>query len=139
MALRKTQETTGVRCHYVFPTASAGGHLTGDVYADALMRLTRPREGGARIPLPGGRVRPHDARRTFATTATRLGVQELIVQRCLQHSRGKVTDTYFVAGSDFEVRREAHQRVDDYWVTARGEKREGRVVAAIGQAQFGRA
>ena len=54
------------------------GHISGDVYADAMMRLTRK---GGRLQLPGGPVRPHDARRTFASTATRLGVERYVVER----------------------------------------------------------
>ena len=91
------------------------GHISGDVYADAMMRLTRK---GGRLQLPGGPVRPHDARRTFASTATRLGVERYVVERCLQHSLGKVSDTYLVDDS-LERRRAAHVLVDEHWAAVR--------------------
>ncbi len=91
------------------------GHISGDVYADAMMRLTRK---GGRIQLPGGQVRPHDARRTFASTATRLGVERYVVERILQHSLGKVSDTYLVDDS-LERRRAAHILVDEHWAAVR--------------------
>jgi integrase len=93
---------------------------------DALGRLTK----SGRIELPGGEVHPHDARRTFTAAAERLGVSKLVIDRVLQHSLGKVGDTYFV-GDDAETRRKAHEAVDDAWAVARGEKREGRVIANI--------
>jgi hypothetical protein len=110
---------------FVLPTASAAGHLTTDVLADALMRLTKQPNG--RIQLAGGQVRPHDARRTFVAAATQAGVQELISERVLHHSRGAVADTNFGAGSEFERRREAHERVDEYWTAVR-EGRKANVV-----------
>ena len=91
------------------------GHISGDVYADAKMRLTRK---GGRLQLPGGPVRPHDARRTFASTATRLGVERYVVERCLQHSLGKVSDTYPVDDS-LERRGAAHVLVDEHWTAVR--------------------
>jgi integrase len=91
------------------------GHVSGDVYADAMMRLTRK---GGRLQLPSGPVRPHDARRTFASTATRLGVERYVVERCLQHSLGKVSDAYLVDDS-LERRRAAHVLVDEHWTAVR--------------------
>ena len=85
---------------WVLPSESAAGHLTGDVLADALKRLN------ARLGLPGGPVWPHDARRTFTAAAERLGVSKLVVGGVLQHSLGKVGNTYFV-GDDAETRRKA--------------------------------
>lgn len=97
---------------YVFASASKVGHLTGDVYADAMKRLS------ARLNLPGGEVHPHDARRTFTAAAERLGISKLVVDRVLQHSLGKVGDTYFV-GDEAETRRSAHERVDANWTAVR--------------------
>jgi integrase len=97
---------------WVFPSRSRTGHLSGDVLADAMLRLS------SRIQLPGGAVRPHDARRTFTATAERLGISKLVVDRVLQHSLGKVGDTYFV-GDDAETRRKAHELVDALWTAIR--------------------
>ena len=93
------------------------------------MRLTKQ----GRIQLAGGQVRPHHARRTFVAAATQVGVQELISERVLQHSRGAVADTYFVAGSEFELRRDAHERVDEYWTAVR----EGRTAKVVALARPG--
>jgi hypothetical protein len=90
-ALKKTQEAEGTKSPFVLPISSAAGHLTTDVLADALMRLTKQPNG--RIQLAGGQVRPHDARRTFVAAATQVGLQELISERVLHHSRGAVADT----------------------------------------------
>jgi integrase len=104
---------------FVLPaTQKKEGHISGDTYADAMMRLTRK---GGRLELPGGPVRPHDARRTFASTATRLGVERYVVERCLQHSLGKVSDTYLVDDS-LERRRAAHVLVDEHWAAVRAGK-----------------
>jgi len=112
---------------WVFPSSSAAGHLTGDVLADALKRLS------ARLELPGGPVRPHDARRTFTAAAERLGVSKLVVDRVLQHSLGKVGDTYFV-GDDAETRRTAHELVDANWTAVR-EGKPAAVVPITGRAR----
>lgn len=96
---------------WVFPSASSTGHLSGDVLADAMLRLS------ARLEFSGGAVRPHDARRTFSATAERLGISKLVVDRVLQHSLGKVGDTYFV-GDDAETRRKAHALVDEHWTAS---------------------
>ena len=63
-------------------------------------------------------MRPHDARRTFTAAAERLGVSKLVVDRVLQHSLGKVGDTYFV-GDDVETRRKAQELVDANWAAVR--------------------
>jgi integrase len=97
---------------YVFPSASKGGHLTGDVLADAMLRLS------GRLELPGGAVRPHDARRTFSAAAERLGLSRLVIDRVLQHSLGRVGDAYLV-GDDAETRRQAHVMVDAHWTAVR--------------------
>ena len=112
--LRALERSGGSR-PWVFPSASAAGHLSGDVLADAMKRLS------TRLQLPGGPVRPHDARRTFGNTAINLKVERLVVERCLQHSLGKVGDTYL--GDTVErLRREAHERVDEHWTSVRGGK-----------------
>jgi len=107
---------------WVFPSASAGGHLTGDVLADAMKRLS------ARLELPGGPVRPHDARRTFAIAAERLGFSQRVIDRVLQHSLGKVRGTYQPEhGEDWETRRKAHELVDANWTAVR----EGKPAAVV--------
>ena len=97
---------------WVFPSASSAGHLSGDVYADAMARLS------ARLELPGGPVRPHDARRTFANTAINLRVEQLVVERCLQHKLGGEGETY-LGDSVEQRRREAHALVDAHWTAVR--------------------
>ena len=106
---------------FVLPSESKAGHLTGDVYADALHRLTQ------RLELAGGPVRPHDARRTFAATATRLGVERYVVDKALQHSLGKIGDTYLVDDS-LDRRRAAHVLVDEHWTAVR----VGRAAKVVG-------
>jgi integrase len=114
---------------FVLPATLKTGHISGDVYADAMHRLTRK---GGRLQLPGGQVRPHDARRTFASAATCLGVERYVVERCLQHSLGKVSDTYLVDDS-FERRRAAHVLVDEHWTAVRMGK-SATVVRLVGGA-----
>jgi integrase len=107
------------RGEFVLGATLKKGHISGDVYADAMMRLTRK---GGRLQLVGGPVRPHDARRTFASTATRLGVERYVLERCLQHSLGKVSDTYLVDDS-LDRRRAAHVLVDEHWGAVRSRSR----------------
>jgi integrase len=116
--LHRLHELAVEDAEYVLPAASEEGHLTTDVLADALGRLTRK---GGRLQLPGGNYRPHDARRTWASNAERLGVDRLVIERVLQHSLGKIGDTYLIAG-DVERRRAAHVLVDEHWTHARSGK-----------------
>jgi len=109
--LRALEQSRGTS-PWVFPSSSNAGHLSGDVLADAMLRLS------ARLQLPGGAVRPHDARRTFTAAAERLGISKLVLDRVLQHSLGKVGDAYFV-GDDAETRRQAHELVDANWTAVR--------------------
>jgi hypothetical protein len=45
-------------------------------------------------------------------------VERYVVERCLQHSLGKVSDAYLVDDS-FERRRAAHVLVDEHWAAVR--------------------
>jgi integrase len=112
VAVLKVLEASRGESPWVFPSASSTGHLSGDVLADAMLRLR------ARLELPGGPVRPHDARRTFANTAINLKVDRLVVERCLQHSLGKVGDTY-LGDTVEQLRRSAHELVDAHWTAIR--------------------
>ncbi len=80
----------------------------------------------SRLEFPGGPVRPHDARRTFGNTAINLKVDRLVVERCLQHSLGKVGDTY-LGDTVEQLRRLAHELVDAHWTAIR----EGRPATVV--------
>ncbi len=80
----------------------------------------------SRLEFLGGPVRPHDARRTFGNTAINLKVDRLVVERCLQHSLGKVGDTY-LGDTVEQLRRLAHELVDAHWTAIR----EGRPAMVV--------
>ena len=46
------------------------------------------------LVLPGGEVTPHDLRRSARTHLAKLGVSHWICERCLNHSLGKIGETY---------------------------------------------
>lgn len=78
----------------------------------ALRRLQAGPRGG--LKLPGGRVKPHDLRRSFRTGLSKIGIRDRdIRERCLNHRIEKVEDTY--DGYDFlDERRAALTRWEAY-------------------------
>ena len=118
--LRALKAAAGIP-EWVFPSPdserSQKGHLAADSLADAYKRLTSQ---GGRLQLEGGPVRPHDARRTLASAAQRLKVEHVVIRKMLQHSLGRIGDTY-LPDDTFERRRTAAQLVDAHWRSTRGE------------------
>ena len=80
-----------------------------------MMRLTR-KDG--RLQLPGGPVRPHDARPDIRLDGDAARGGAVRGRDILEHSLGKVSDTCLVDDS-FERRRAAHVLVAEYWSAVR--------------------
>ena len=75
------------------------------------------------VKLPGGAVSPHDLRRTMRTHLGKLRIPPHITERCLNHSLGRIVQTYDL--HDYiEERREALERWDGLRRPAR--HRQGR-------------
>jgi integrase len=66
-----------------------------------------------RLTLPGGPASPHDLRRTMRTHLGKLRVPLHIVERCLNHSLGRIVQTYD-QGDYLDERREALEKWDAY-------------------------
>jgi integrase len=90
---------------WVMASAEADdGHYTDKALGRAMRRLF---EGTAPLlTLPGGDASPHDLRRTMRTHLGKLRVSPHITERCLNHSLGRIVQTYD-QGDYIEERREA--------------------------------
>jgi len=66
------------------------GHLTEKALSHALRGLF----DAQLLELPGGRCTPHDLRRTLRTKLGDLGVALHVAERCLNHSLGRIAQTY---------------------------------------------
>lgn len=86
---------------------SKRGHYDEKTLGHAMRRL---QEGDAPVlTLQGGAMTPHDLRRTARTHLAKLRVPHWIVERVLNHSMGKIVETY--DQNDYlEERREALER-----------------------------
>jgi integrase len=85
------------------------GHYDEKTFGHALRRLI---EANA-LALPGGPISPHDLRRTARTHLGKLRVPPHVVERCLNHSLGRIVQTYD-QGDYLEERREVLERWDVY-------------------------
>lgn len=85
-------------------TEADSGHYEGKSFGHAVRRM----QAGAHplLALPGGEMTPHDLRRTARTHLAKLKVPHWIVERCLNHSLGKIAATYD-QHDYFEERRDA--------------------------------
>lgn len=89
---------------------SADGHYTDKSLTKAMSRLFKP---PISLELPGGEATPHDLRRTMRTHLGKLRVPLHVVERCLNHSLGRIVQTYDV-GDYLDERREALEKWDAY-------------------------
>ncbi|WP_242352400.1 site-specific integrase [Anaeromyxobacter sp. SG64] len=98
------------------PWVVASGQSHDGGYTDkALGRAMRRMFKGEapRLKLPGGEATPHDLRRTMRTHLGKLRVPLHIVERCLNHSLGRIVQTYD-QGDYLDERREALEKWDAY-------------------------
>ena len=65
------------------------------------------------LTLPGGQASPHDLRRTMRSHLGRLRVPLHVAERCLNHSLGRIVQTYDT-GEYLEERREALEKWDAF-------------------------
>ena len=84
---------------FVMASNSATGRLDDKALGHALRRLFEPNitdpntgEKVARLNMP--KFTPHDLRRTMRTELGKLGIAPHISERCLNHSLGKILETY---------------------------------------------
>jgi len=66
------------------------------------------------LTLPGGPFTPHDLRRTMRSHLANLRVPLYVAERCLNHSLGKIVQTYAVGDDYLGERREALEKWDGY-------------------------
>jgi integrase len=90
---------------------SHDGRYTDKALGRALRRLQA--EPDPLLALPGGEVTPHDLRRSMRTHLGKLRVPLHIVERCLNHSLGRIVQTYD-QGDYLDERREALEKWDAY-------------------------
>jgi integrase len=98
------------------PWIVASGQSSDGAYTDkALGRAMRRLFEGEtpRLTLPGGEASPHDLRRTMRTHLGKLRVPLHVVERCLNHSLGRIVQTYD-QGDYLDERREALLKWDAY-------------------------
>jgi integrase len=88
------------------------GHLTDKALGRAMRRLFDNKT--PLLTLPGGPASPHDLRRTMRTHLGRLRVPLHVAERCLNHSLGRIVQTYDGDASYLEERREAMARWAGY-------------------------
>ena len=88
-----------------------GGHYTDKTLSRAMTRLQTGQYPA--LALPGGLASPHDLRRTMRTHLGKLRVPLHVVERCLNHSLGRIVQTYDV-GDYLDERREALDKWDSY-------------------------
>lgn len=94
---------------YVVPGDVEGQPLSEKVLGRTMSRMQDHEP--ALLKLPGGRVKPHDLRRTARTLlGETLGVEPAIAERCLNHSLGKLTAIYD-KGEYVDRRREAMNKL----------------------------
>ncbi len=119
-AFEALRQHTGLTA-WVFPNA----RLNGPVCAKTVTKQVADRQRGNGAPmsgrtkqtnalaLAGGQWRPHDLRRTGATTMAELGVLPEVIERCLNHfEQSKVKRIYQRAQYEAPMR-EAWQRLGD--------------------------
>ncbi len=79
----------------------------------AMRRMFGTKEKPGAVALPGGPVSPHDLRRTLRTQLAKLRIAPHITERCLNHSLGRIVQTYDL--HDYlPERREALERWTGY-------------------------
>lgn len=98
--------------------SSASGHYNDKALGKALRRLFARKViddvSGQELPyIDMPPFTPHDLRRTMKTHMGRLGVDPHISERCLNHSLGRITDTYDT-GDYLEQRSQAMERWADF-------------------------
>jgi integrase len=107
----------GADREWLLPARGKDGPLRSSALVHELIKLQSGKS--PELALPDGHVTGHDLRRTWASTASGLGVEGLVVERQLQHSLRK-TGLSAVAGvylvSDLLDRRYAAvELVDAHW------------------------
>jgi integrase len=108
-ALGNSVEEKRARVFVMASPESKTGHYDDKALGHALRRLV----SGKRLVLPNGEISPHDLRRSFRTTLSRLQVPHWIIERALNHAAGKIVETYD-RHDYFPERTEALAKLDAY-------------------------
>ncbi len=97
---------------WVFPGNKENAPLTDKVFGRAVRRLLSLQgEGGGKV-LPVDAFSPHDLRRTMRSGLSKLRIPPHVAERCLNHSLGRIVETY--DQHDYlDERREAVQKWAD--------------------------
>jgi integrase len=112
LALFRELQTLAGKSPWVMASEEAdGGHFTDKSLGRAMRRLFENKN--PILTLPGGPASPHDLRRTVRTHLGKLRVPLHIVERCLNHSLGRIVQTYD-QGDYLDERREALEKWDAY-------------------------
>lgn len=111
-------ENKSSRPHWVFLPPLAMG-LTGDHHGH-LFGQRSPTCVQARLKRNGSGWTPHDLRRTFATRLAGLGVDPLVIEKCLNHTLGGVLATYNRHAYEKEREEAAIRWADEVARIARG-------------------
>lgn len=88
------------KCNFVFSSngkTSSTGYSKGKELLDEIAPIaetSRERRGAAEIDREQDEWTLHDLRRTFATGCGELGIDEVSIEKCLNHPKGKVAGTY---------------------------------------------
>ncbi len=106
---------------WLFPASQGEGPIAPPALNKQLQdrqRTAPPMKGRASktgaLALPGGKWTPHDLRRTFATTASRLGVSPEVIHLCLNHKPQNKLDRIYVRDTRMPARENAFNRIGDH-------------------------
>jgi integrase len=92
--LFKTLQKSAEGSQWVLPSITGEGPITDKALARAVKRLFNLEDAEGNSLLPIANFTPHDLRRTLRTHLSRLGVALHIAEKCLNHSLGRLEQTY---------------------------------------------
>ena len=110
-ALDLLQEIHGLDEKWIFPGTKDDAPFTDKVLGRVVRRMLA-REVDGELALPVDHFTPHDLRRTLRTGLSKLKVQPHVAERCLNHSMGKILQTY-----DHYDYLEEHREALEKWST----------------------
>ena len=92
--LFNTLQKSAKGSQWVLPSFTGEGPITDKALARAMKRLLSIKDTKGNSLLPIANFTPHDLRRTLRTHLSRLGVALHIAEKCLNHSLGRLEQTY---------------------------------------------
>jgi len=119
-AAEQLRQLEGIGATWVFAGRGTGGKeqpLSEKAFGKAVRRLLKQNNGHGQRLLPIEPFTPHDLRRTMRTGLSELSVPPHIAERCLNHSLGRIMETYDTfdyVNERREALNEWARKIDDY-------------------------